>query len=530
MQLKDILFLFIDCQTTGMRPPRASMIEMAWAWGRASDPHPLQLHSKLIQLPEGLEIPKTVQDITGIRSLPPEEALTLPYLFSDFMTSFREMNQSSLAVIHYAQFEKPFLEDLFLQMTGEAQLPFRIFCSQKLSKKLLPQLPSQNLRGLVGYFGNPLHELKRASSHVQATFEIWQGLVAELEKQGVQTLEDLEKWIEIKPATEKVPYQYRISKEQRLSLPEKPGIYRMKSKSGQVLYVGKATSLKDRVNSYFRGRKGRDTRKLEMLTQVWDLEVLEAESALEAALLESDEIKKLNPPYNISLKARDRGLIFYSRDFESRSAIQNESHPIGPFRPNSSLEQIHILAHCLKVGAFLPVFYEPIDLKTMREGFEIFCEKHALETRRLEDVRALLAQGFQFLRKFKDEPALEESAPEENSNDLQAEDAPIEITAEEVADKFERLLMRGAQEILKARRLTRLLNAQVEWQSEVGWKTLHFQEGRLQPQEVGSWQPFPWQNLSILEYDRMSILWSEISRREHTISSDFSLNQSNLGL
>jgi hypothetical protein len=60
-----------------------------------------------------------------------------------------------------------------------------------------------------------------------------------------------------------------VDRIKRLEFPNRPGVYRMLSQSGQVLYVGKATSLKSRVNSYFRGQKGRDRKKLEMLAQVW---------------------------------------------------------------------------------------------------------------------------------------------------------------------------------------------------------------------------------------------------------------------
>ena len=87
-----------------------------------------------------------------------------------------------------------------------------------------------------------------------------------------------------------------------LQYADRPGIYRMLRTSGDVLYVGKAASLHKRVNSYFRGQKNRDRFKLEMLAQVWDLRVSECNSALEAALLENDEIKRYDPPYNVVLK------------------------------------------------------------------------------------------------------------------------------------------------------------------------------------------------------------------------------------
>ncbi|MFX6149426.1 nucleotide excision repair endonuclease, partial [Acinetobacter baumannii] len=76
-----------------------------------------------------------------------------------------------------------------------------------------------------------------------------------------------------------------------LQLPDRPGIYRMLAQDGRVLYVGKATSLRSRVNSYFHG-KTQGKRKREMIAQVWDIQVTECGSALEAALLENEEIKR----------------------------------------------------------------------------------------------------------------------------------------------------------------------------------------------------------------------------------------------
>src|SRR5919204_406602 len=72
----------------------------------------------------------------------------------------------------------------------------------------------------------------------------------------------------------------------RLALPEAPGIYRMLRTSGDVLYVGKATSLRHRVNSYFRKQTGIAERTLEMLSQARGISVEVMPSALEAALFE----------------------------------------------------------------------------------------------------------------------------------------------------------------------------------------------------------------------------------------------------
>ena len=64
-----------------------------------------------------------------------------------------------------------------------------------------------------------------------------------------------------------------MKREIRLNLSEKPGIYRMLRSNGDLLYIGKATSLKHRVNSYFRQKGSQAEHILEMLSQATDLDV-----------------------------------------------------------------------------------------------------------------------------------------------------------------------------------------------------------------------------------------------------------------
>lgn len=82
------------------------------------------------------------------------------------------------------------------------------------------------------------------------------------------------------------------------NLPDQPGIYLFYSKSDELIYVGKATSLKNRVRSYFVGKQ--TSRPIEALVhEVNRIRHKETESALEAAILESVYIKKHQPKYNV---------------------------------------------------------------------------------------------------------------------------------------------------------------------------------------------------------------------------------------
>ena len=86
------------------------------------------------------------------------------------------------------------------------------------------------------------------------------------------------------------------------TLPEKPGCYLMKNQSGQVIYVGKANHLKNRVRSYFHSTTSLDIKTRQLVHHIADIEWIVLGSELEALILEMNLIKKHRPHYNIRLK------------------------------------------------------------------------------------------------------------------------------------------------------------------------------------------------------------------------------------
>lgn len=83
-------------------------------------------------------------------------------------------------------------------------------------------------------------------------------------------------------------------------LPDNPGVYLMKDAKGKVLYVGKATSLKRRVSSYFQ--KAHDSRIEEMVSKIREIDYIEKPTAIEALILEANLIKYYWPKYNVLQK------------------------------------------------------------------------------------------------------------------------------------------------------------------------------------------------------------------------------------
>ena len=90
---------------------------------------------------------------------------------------------------------------------------------------------------------------------------------------------------------------------QRLSaLAAAPGVYLMRDAKGNVIYVGKAMRLRDRVRSYFQSTRRLDARTRELVRQIADFEVIRTDTVSEALILENELIKRYQPRYNVMLK------------------------------------------------------------------------------------------------------------------------------------------------------------------------------------------------------------------------------------
>lgn len=85
-------------------------------------------------------------------------------------------------------------------------------------------------------------------------------------------------------------------------LPGKPGVYLMKDKAGEIIYVGKAVSLKNRVRSYFQSSRYHGPKVEALVGNIADFEYIVTDSEVEALILESNLIKKYSPWYNVRLK------------------------------------------------------------------------------------------------------------------------------------------------------------------------------------------------------------------------------------
>src|SRR5918912_2620859 len=185
--LSHLEVLVIDCQATAAAP-RGHLLEIGWAQLRNTVTHP---HACLIALPNGEQIPPAVSRITGICEHMMRAAVDRQLAWralSDQATSFTQ--QPAPTVIHFAQFEQPFLRTL-----AAGVFPLDMVCTRDIARRLLPNLPRCSLRALAGYFGRAVSALRRSADHVEATAFVWRELIQLLDAEGVSTWSGLREWL-----------------------------------------------------------------------------------------------------------------------------------------------------------------------------------------------------------------------------------------------------------------------------------------------------------------------------------------------
>ena len=554
--LADLDVLLLDFQATAANPQNGCLTEIGWLPWRASQPWKSVepgIVSHLCQLPEGAEIPRRVTRITGLKTQDLEPGLPVEKIWKKLISRARKIASSNrragcVTIIHYSRYEEPYLKYLHQKYTPRGPFPFDIICTHQVVRRLLPGLPRKSLRAIAGYFGHSVPELRRSAHHIAATAFIWRHLVQLLAEKSIYTLDELKEWLKrTSPKTTGAGREYLLEASRRLNLPGKPGVYRMSRSNGDLLYIGKATSLKHRVNSYFQ--KGKRTPHanhiMEMLTQAAHLEVIVTGSALEAALLEADEIKRHSPPYNIALRQREREIVFFSKDLRDPSPLVDAFHPLGPFPTGKSIPTFAAVDALLK-GEFtgmddtdvcsftlgIPLEYAP-ETECFWQGVEIFRQRHQEILKKYEgkfSIKGLMMLGKLLHQKKLQELAMAGTAESEEENGAETnETEETTWTPEGTADVMEGIIRHGAHLIRRSRWFCLLSEASLAWKtgktSGENRRLLVFQGGAvLRQEEIAPDAPIPsppgfqnnftarQRNFDLMTYDRMRVLTTELRR------------------
>lgn len=129
-------------------------------------------------------------------------------------------------------------------------------------------------------------------------------------------------------------------------VPKKPGVYFYKDKSGEIIYVGKAANLRNRVRQYFQKSRLRDPKTEALIAEIVDLDWMEVESELEALFLEAEMVRRYMPRYNILLRD-DKSMVYIRVDYDSdyptvtttRRPLDDKARYFGPYLSAGSVRQ-----------------------------------------------------------------------------------------------------------------------------------------------------------------------------------------------
>ena len=253
--------------------------------------------------------------------------------------------------------------------------------------------------------------------------------------------------------------------------------------NGDLLYIGKAKSLKMRVNSYFRKKAPHAEHILEMLTQAQKLDFSLTGSAVEAAMLESDEIKRHSPPYNIALRSRKRNLAFCTKDLSRHSTVADREYTVGPLPDGKFIEAVSTFGHWITRGCHwtaqdpasrgynllgLSPEHAP-DSACLQKGLAIFREDHSDLQQTQSPLRLLTALGATLWReRIEAAEAAELIAEKSNDNDgenEQSDDSSAERvwTPEAVAKSMGHWVLHSAHLIRRARWFCLLCESSLAW-------------------------------------------------------------------
>ena len=142
--------------------------------------------------------------------------------------------------------------------------------------------------------------------------------------------------------------------EELKKLPAKPGVYLMHNELGEVIYVGKAVVLKNRVRQYFQSGHGKSAKILKMVSHIAWFEYIITDSEMEALVLECNLIKEYRPRYNTMLMD-DKGYPFirvtveedYPRVLKAHAMKKDKSRYFGPYTSNLAVNDTIELLHRL---------------------------------------------------------------------------------------------------------------------------------------------------------------------------------------
>ncbi|MET0634687.1 MAG: exonuclease domain-containing protein [Chitinophagaceae bacterium] len=232
-------------------------------------------------------IPRYIQVMTGIT----DEVVATAPRFEEIAEQVYELLHPHIFVAHNVNFDHSFIK-AHLSACGY-NLQVKKLCTVRLSRRILPGLPSYGLGKLCESLNIKVNDRHRAGGDTAATVEVFRLLLAGDRDDFISKSLARNSKEQVLPPN--------VPKEHFDKLPYTPGVYYFHNQKGKVIYVGKAKNLRYRVNSHFSTHS--DSRQRQnFLKHTHAISFTPCGTELMAHILESTEIKKFWPAFNSSQK------------------------------------------------------------------------------------------------------------------------------------------------------------------------------------------------------------------------------------
>ncbi len=244
-------------------------------------------------------IPWSITQLTGIT----DEMVAHAPRFYEVAKQIVELTENAIFVAHNVSFDYNFIREEFARL-GYTYTRKQL-CTVRLSRKVFPGLASYSLGNLKRHFGIYAEKSHRALDDTLATVQIFERILAA--QQGVDSVKTL-----VNHGIRETKLPQNITLERLHAAPESCGVYYLHDERGEVIYVGKSLNIRKRLFEHFADQTPKGE-KLRAGVADFSFEITGSE--LVALLLESAEIKRLQPVINRALRLRNySGTIFTYTD------------------------------------------------------------------------------------------------------------------------------------------------------------------------------------------------------------------------
>jgi DNA polymerase-3 subunit epsilon len=289
--LTEAAFCIVDVETTGLSASRERVIEIAIV--KVENLRIVERFSSFVnpQRP----IPFFITALTGISD---DDVQSAP-LFYQIKDKIIELSDKSFIAAHNIPFDLSFLKNEF-KISGENFSPELTFCTLMLSRRLFPSLRSKSLSSVANFLGVKSSNSHRALADAETAARILIKIIKKLRKEeGIETINDLWNYQQ----SGNVSNSLNVKPELRndfYDMPNAPGVYYFLNDKNEIIYIGKAKSLRERIKTYFRDNCNKKTKKI--ISQAKRLHHIITNSELIALLMEAEAIKRQKPKHNKMLK------------------------------------------------------------------------------------------------------------------------------------------------------------------------------------------------------------------------------------